>query len=394
MSAQENDTADNGRSAVTFLALQVSVGMNAGESYPVYRNTVYVVGSGDSAHIRVPNEGGVAPAHAWVRAMDEGLHVDCIRASGRVRVNGKNTRRAHLKASDHLEVGGMVFRVVKKTRVVSFQEEGGNGPLPADAGAAIPDPITVDASAASPADDDKGAAKRKKKAKGKAEPATTAAIAVVAEDAPKDDNVRARDPDFLREQDNDRAPVPEHARQPPPIELQHIWFDIRRDHSWKTLALVSTDPQTQTLPIAHVFARMASLDPLSEVLVVDATRVTPSTERKDIKGAMLNAMKQEPGERYDVLDASGIGMNDNELAHLYVPQLLDFIASGSGRHNTVILALGSVLDHATVIPIARAVEWVVLCVGLNQSHTYDVKRAVKVIGNERVLGSIAVRPPE
>lgn len=391
MSAQENDpaspSAENGRSAVTFLALQVSVGMNAGESYPVYRNTVYVVGSGDSAHIRVPNEGGVAPAHAWVRAMDEGLHVDCIRASGRVRVNGKNTRRAHLKASDHLEVGGVVFRVVKKTRVVSFSE--GDGEAGADAHSADTGVEEVGAEAAD------GGAVGNRKAKKKKTSTSTAAIAVV-EDGPEsnEDQVRARDPDFLRERGKDRAPVPEHAKAPPPIELQHIWFDIRRDHSWKTLALVSTDPQTQTLPIAHIFARMASLDPMSEVLVVDATRVTPSTERRDIKGAMLDAMKQEPGERYDVLDASGIGMNDNELAHLYVPQLLDFIASGSGRHNTVILALGSILDHATVIPIARAVEWVVLCVGLNQTHTYDVKRAVKVIGNERVLGSIAVRPPE
>ncbi len=387
MSAQENDPAnpgaDNGRSAVTFLALQVSVGMNAGESYPVYRNTVYVVGSGDSAHIRVPNEGGVAPAHAWVRAMDEGLHVDCIRASGRVRVNGKNTRRAHLKASDHLEVGGVVFRVVKKTRVVSFSDEEGAGAVE-----------TVDARTG-PAQTDGGGVGNQGQQGNKKGATSSAAIAVV-EDGPehREEQGRARDPDCLREQGKDRAPVPEHAKAPPPIELQHIWFDIRRDHSWKTLALVSTDPQTQTLPIAHIFARMASLDPLSEVLVVDATRVTPSTERRDIKGAMLNAMKQEPGERYDVLDASGIGMNDNELAHLYVPQLLDFIASGSGRHNTVILALGSILDHATVIPIARAVEWVVLCVGLNQSHTYDVKRAVKVIGNERVLGSIAVRPTE
>lgn len=176
----------------------------------------------------------------------------------------------------------------------------------------------------------------------------------------------------------------------PPLELQHVWFQVRRDERWRSLAVVPADRDTPTLPVVHSFARMAALNPSARVLVVDATTSTGVRGDGMLVDNLGAAVREVPGAKYDLLDASALGLNDAELAHVYVPQLLDYIQSGTGRHNTVLLALGSLLDQATSIPIARAVDSVLISVGLGRSRLPDIERLVEIVGRERVAGCVAM----
>ena len=75
-----------------------------------------------------------------------------------------------------------------------------------------------------------------------------------------------------------------------------------------------------------------------------------------LAGTIASQVKQFPQANYDFLDASSLGLNDAEVAHLYIPQLLEYISSGTGRYNKVLIAVGSLLQHARSIPVARAVD--------------------------------------
>jgi len=177
--------------------------------------------------------------------------------------------------------------------------------------------------------------------------------------------------------------------KPPPLAVQHVWFELARDESWRSMALVPTDSTVNTLDLVHGFAQMAALNPNNRVLVVDVTLAgDPTTD--PVVSNVASAVRTFPGARYDYLDSALLGMNTAELAHIYVPQLLDYIASESGRYNRVLLALGNLLEHATSIPIARAVEKVLLCVGQHTSRLTDVRRLPDIIGAERIAGSIVV----
>lgn len=176
----------------------------------------------------------------------------------------------------------------------------------------------------------------------------------------------------------------------PPLELQHIWFQVRRDESWRSLAVIPSERDTPTLPVVHAFARMAALNPNARVLVVDATGSTGISYDGILVDNLGAAVRSVPGAKYDLLDASALGLNDAELAHVYVPELLEYIARGTGRHNTVLLALGSLLDQATSIPIARAVDAVLISVGLGHGRLPNVQRLVDIVGRERVLGSVVL----
>ena len=306
-----------------------------------------IIGTGADANMRLDDR-HAERRHARITYDHRGLHLVDLGSRKGVQVNGKRRPSAELSSGDRIRIGSSTLRVI--LRRAESQRPVWSAPS---------DPHALERS-------------------------TSASEAL--ERGPSLFDPDARD-DVLRTEPG--GPLGSFGG-PPPLELQHVWFQVRRDVDWRSLAVVPADQGSATLPVVHAFARMAALNPGARVLVVDATASPGALSHGYLVDDLGAAIRAVPDRKYDVLDASMLGLNDAELAHVYVPQLLDYIATGTGRHNTVLLALGSLLDQATLIPIARAVDNVLITVALGETRLPDLQRVVDIVGRDRVLGSVVL----
>lgn len=345
----------------TQYCLRVIVGKSYGEEYLLASGDERVIGNNDDADIRLTDD-GVEHRHARVRWSGGDLQVEDLGSRKGVRVNGARKKDALLDNGDQLGLGAATLRVSKRIRVLDPSEE--------------------------PDNEDESPGNGKANGAG-GEPE-------------RDEQIELRDPrsDDRRDVDEPRPMMDDFDERGlwwprdelPPLELQHTWFDLARDTTWRSLAIVPTDALVPALPVAHAFARMAALDPNAHVLVVDASPPDEGGPRKPFAGTVASAVKQFPHANYDLLDAGSLGMNDAEVAHIYVPQLLEYLSSGSARYNKVLIATGALTMNARSIPVARAVERVLLTVGLKRADLRDVSRTVEIVGKGRIVGSLVVKP--
>lgn len=340
--------------------LKVIVGKSYGEEFVLSPGDERVIGSDGGADIRLKGD-GVEPRHARILLERDELRVVDIGSRKSMKVNGGKQRSARLENGDQLSLGGVTLRIQLRTRTVVPGKE-----------AAPPEPP--------------------KQRPAKQAPASGPAEAAMAVEVVEREQRR----EMSRDESTAMSLLEEQGvwwpkDELPPLELQHVWFDLARHESWRSLAIVPTDARTPTLPVGHAFARMASLNPHAHVLLVDATpRESLFGRGRPFAGTIASQVKQFPQANYDFLDASSLGMNDAEVAHLYIPQLLEYISAGAGRYNKVLIALGSLLVHARSIPVARAVDAVLLSVGVGTSRLPDVSRTLDIVGRERVMGSLTV----
>lgn len=364
-------------------SLRVVAGSSFGEEFVLMEGDERVLGSESEADIRFKGE-GVEARHARVRFEGHELRVVDISKRRSMRVNGSRQKSARLESGDQLALGAVTLQV---TRRVSPQNGSTQGAVNGAAHNGSPAEPTIP---------------RPPSATVAGESARTQAGGTGLIERPRARPVehshqRAR---RLERDDGNVGMGPLEERglwwpkdELPPLQLQHVWFDLARDDGWRSLAVVPTDDSTPALPVAHAFARMASLNPNSHVLVVDASPREPhGVHGSPFAGTIASQVTQFPQANYDFLDASSLGMNDAEVAHLYVPQLLEYIASGTGRYNKVLIATGSLISHARSIPVARAVDAVLLNVGQGTSRLPNVNRTVEIVGRSRVVGSLVIEP--
>jgi hypothetical protein len=335
-----------------------------------------VIGSGHGADLFLSGA-GVEGRHARVRFEAAELHVVDISRKRSMRVNGERKNSARLESGDQLSLGSVTLDVSLR---------GGNDVVSPARHVGLATPTDM-------------------------QKLSTSVVGVPAESPPGGGAAALVAPDrerFIRRGLAGRRLEREPSTRPgsleerglwwpkdqlPPLELQHVWFDLARDEGWRSLAVVPTDNYTPALPVAHAFARMASLNPNTHVLVVDASpRIGERCLDGPFAGTIASQVNQFPQANYDFLDASTLGMNDAEVAHLYVPQLLEYIGSGTGHYNKVLIATGSLISNARSIPVARAVDAVLLNVGKGTSRLPDVDRTAEIVGRGRVVGSIVVEP--
>lgn len=343
--------------AASEYSVRVISGKLLGREYALLPDRQTLVGSAPDADLALPDR-GVAQHHARIAWTEGAPFVEALPKAA-LRVNGAAKKRASLHNGDQIGIGDAVLRVTQRARTSAREH----------------DPM---AESARPKQEKAPGPKGEDTA---APPEEQLAIRRVSESERQEALAKA-----------EQARLWWAWNELPPLELQHIWFELARDTDWRSLAVVPTDEEVPALAVAHAFARMASLDPQWRVLVVDAspTEAEGVTPDRPLVGTVASAVMRYPGANYDFLDAKSLGLNEAEVAHLYIPQLLDYISSGSSRHNKVIIALGPLVQYARSIPIARAVDSVVLAVGLGDSRIPDVRRAVDIVGKSRVKGSFVV----
>jgi hypothetical protein len=351
-----------------FLELRVVIGRSQDPRRVLRPGLTLVIGSGDDVNLKI-EEQGVRARHARVRCEGNEAVFEAIGESV-VRHNGVRSKKGTLRHGDTVELGSAVLRV--QATIVAPRAEAMVAAVDAEPKALAKTPREPRALPGS-----------------EIENVATALSRVASQGMTTLSEGERREVD----QHAARAGVWWRMNEMPPLELQHVWFDLNRRDDWHSLAVVPVGRRASALAVAHAFARMASLSPSSRVLVVDASPGVARATGEPLIDSMANAVTRFPGASFDFLDATALGLNEGELSHIYVPQLLNYISSDDGRHNKVIIALGDLVRNAQSIPIARNVDAALLVVEVGVAHTYDVKRVVEIIGRSRVRGAVAVERP-
>lgn len=198
----------------------------------------------------------------------------------------------------------------------------------------------------------------------------------------------------------------------PSLDVQHIWYELVRDRSWKTLALVPSEEAEATVSLAREFGQIASQEPASRVLVINAsiqglakpgysiqqprghdpdeTIALPETHAIVVK--QPQQMVQSHGLPYDYVDFSLYREDDPEQVLDMGPRMLERLTSGERQYTTIIIVTDSLVSQARAIPMCRAADRIVLCLTLNKTSLQQARHLIKIVGRENIVGSIALEP--
>lgn len=135
------------------------------------------------------------------------------------------------------------------------------------------------------------------------------------------------------------------------VRLQRLWLAAQQ-RNWRSIAIVSSGPNVPTLDAAHMFARIAWWYAGEPTAVID-------------------------------LRFLSLRLLDHQIA-----DIRQQVASG----DRVFVAVRSQAENPTAVPIARAVDAVVLGVVLGATRVRAAQATIDAVGRERFLGTILVQP--
>jgi hypothetical protein len=136
----------------------------------------------------------------------------------------------------------------------------------------------------------------------------------------------------------------------PSEEIQKLWFSILR-HQWSSLAIVPLTDGETSLQLACVLAEVGGIHRHRTIMTIDATK----TELKRIS------------------------------------LVLEEIASEVKHGERVLVALPSLLSNVAGVPIAQAVDAVLLCVELGKADFAGARRTIELVGAGKVIGSVTFK---
>ena len=163
---------------------------------------------------------------------------------------------------------------------------------------------------------------------------------------------------------------------------------MTRARPWRSVALVPVDDSASTFPLAHELAQMASLDPRTKLLLVNAA----SLMQEALGGPPQQAAQPITSGRYHVLDCAKQNLDETQVGMVEVPRVLEQMRAGQGPFNMLIVATNSVLTSPAAVTTARAVDATIICPSLGITTSADARRTLELVGAEQVAGSIAIRP--
>ena len=137
----------------------------------------------------------------------------------------------------------------------------------------------------------------------------------------------------------------------PSAELQQLWFAcLRRD--WSSLVVVPSHPGGSSLPVARALAEIGGLHRSSPVKLITAE-----------------------------------GMDMSATSRLII-DITSHVATGG----LAIVAIDSVLSNQAGIPVALSVDAALLCVDLQEADVTSATRTLELIGRDRFVGSVTLKP--
>jgi hypothetical protein len=133
------------------------------------------------------------------------------------------------------------------------------------------------------------------------------------------------------------------------LASQLLWLATQK-REWRSLAVVASG-QVPTIQVANMLARLAWW------------------------------YRGQPSSVADFRDLS---------LRLVEYQLRDVAAQLERAPVTVVIALRSIFENPTVVPVARAVDAAVLCIQLGVTKINDSRKTIEAIGRDRFLGTIII----
>lgn len=134
------------------------------------------------------------------------------------------------------------------------------------------------------------------------------------------------------------------------MTLQKLWLATQR-RSWRSLAVVGAGKHLDTLWIAELIAKLAW-----------GYRGQPSCvfDLRDLRLRLVEYHERE-------------------------------VAAQVNIGQCVVIALRSVFENPTTVPMARSADAIVLCVALGRTGFKEAEQTLEEIGRDRVIGSIVTR---
>jgi hypothetical protein len=134
------------------------------------------------------------------------------------------------------------------------------------------------------------------------------------------------------------------------VGLQHLWLALRQ-RMWRSLAIVAAGPGMPTLDVANNLAKISWL---------------------------------YTGQPSGVVDLRDVSMR-------LLEHHLRAVTSQTSGEERIFLALRSIGENATTIPIAMAADAAVLCVELGTTEIRAAKKTLSAIGQDRFMGTVLVK---
>lgn len=174
----------------------------------------------------------------------------------------------------------------------------------------------------------------------------------------------------------------------PPLALQHVWYEMKQQREWRSVALVPVTDDIKTLAVAHGLGLMAVREPHDVIWVVNAS----SGVYDPIRPADENAPSQNNDAfPYKYVDLAELGINQ-EKQLVTAQYMLYKLAKEKHAKMSFIFSVDAIVNKTHPIPLCRTVDAVILCIALGKSSSKNVRRTVEIIGRDRILGSIILRP--
>jgi hypothetical protein len=182
--------------------------------------------------------------------------------------------------------------------------------------------------------------------------------------------------------------------------LQHAWVELTRGRSFSSLTLVPIEEGAQTVVLAQELAGLAARDPRQRVLVINATGTPTMRAPANASAQVLpgrecftqNDVVPVAQGRFGLLDCARLNMDENTVGMVEVPRYIDDVRAGKSPFTLILVASNSPLARPACVANARAADGVILCVALGRTPMADGRRTVELVGEENVVGSIAMRP--
>jgi hypothetical protein len=160
------------------------------------------------------------------------------------------------------------------------------------------------------------------------------------------------------------------VRRRPPREVQELWFATRR-HEWKSLAIVSTVPQSSVFQLAVALAQVAEL-------IHGPVRLRRA-EQIDLAEVALLVL-----EMSGRAPSSGRASGGPRVPRGGVPTVDD------AEDRLLIVAVESVVAAPLMLPIVLAADAVLLSVELGGTDLDDANHSIELIGRDHLIGSVIV----
>ena len=172
----------------------------------------------------------------------------------------------------------------------------------------------------------------------------------------------------------------------PPLKIQHIWFEMKKQQQWRSVALVPLSDSIRVLGLAHCLGLMAVREPHDLVWIVNAS----SESGDQVKPEEVSSERGEDAAfPYKFVNLDELGIN-KEKQLVTAERMLEKFQSQDDLRGKVIFVVDSLLGTTHGISLCRAVDKVILCVALKQTSFKSVRRTIEIIGREKIMGSIVV----